>query len=77
MLHEQDTIVVFGPMQNYNGNTPELQGYIYEHRAYESSPAMGVDHTVETATAQKLLRDGKLFIRREKTMYDVLGKIIE
>ena len=77
MPHEQDNNEVFGPMQNYNGNTQELKGYIYEHRAYESSPAMGVEHTVETATPQKLLRDGTLFIRREKTMYDVLGKIIE
>lgn len=77
LLHEQDTIVVFGPMQNYNGNTPEVQGYIYEHRANENSSAMGVEHTLETATPQKLLREGQLYIRREKTLYDVLGKIIE
>ena len=76
MLHEQDTIVVFGPLQNYNGNTPEVQGYIYEHHAGEKQPSAGVEQTVETDTPQKVLRDGQLYIRREKTIYDVLGKNI-
>lgn len=26
-----DEVIVYGQMQNYNGNTPEIKGYVYQH----------------------------------------------
>ena len=74
LLSEQDTIVVFGPLQNYNGTTPEVHGYICEHRPASSST--GIDKSAQSVSEmpQKFLRDGRLYIRREKVIYDVLGK---
>ncbi|MGN0236065.1 MAG: C10 family peptidase [Paludibacteraceae bacterium] len=35
LLHLGDTVVAFGPVQNYKGTTPEMQkGYVYEYRPY-------------------------------------------
>ena len=28
-----DQVVILGQLQNYNGNTPEIKGYVYEHTA--------------------------------------------
>ncbi|MGM9810544.1 MAG: hypothetical protein ACI30J_06720 [Paludibacteraceae bacterium] len=72
-LHEQDTIVVFGPLQNYNGNTPEVQGYIYEHRPAESDSSESIGQLICEPTIRKFLRNGQLYIRRDETIYDVLG----
>lgn len=74
LLSEQDTIVVFGPLQNYNGTTPEVHGCICEHRP--SSSSTGIDKSAQSVSEmpQKFLRDGRLYIRREKVIYDVLGK---
>ena len=30
-----DSVVVYGHLQNYRGNTPEIQGYIYQHYSNE------------------------------------------
>ena len=37
-----DTIVVYGPLQNYNGNTPEIKGYIYQH-----TPNKQIDYSIK------------------------------
>ena len=35
LLHLGDTVIAFGPVQNYKGTTPEMQkGYVYEHHPY-------------------------------------------
>jgi hypothetical protein len=26
-----DKVIIYGPVQNYNGNTPEIKGYVYQH----------------------------------------------
>ena len=38
-----DEVVLLGQLQNYNGNTPEISGYIYEHHAGEAP----VDYSIK------------------------------
>lgn len=39
-----DEVVVLGNLQNYNGNTPEIKGYIYQHTAGEQPE---VDYSIK------------------------------
>ena len=39
-----DEVVVLGYLQNYNGNTPEIKGYIYQHTAGEQPE---VDYSIK------------------------------
>ena len=32
-IQQGDEVVVYGPLQNYQGNTPEIKGYVYSHTA--------------------------------------------
>ena len=34
-IAEGDTVVIYGNLQNYQGNTPEIKGYVYQHFAKE------------------------------------------
>ena len=38
-----DKLVVLGQLQNYNGNTPEIKGYVYEHAAAQTP----VDYSIK------------------------------
>jgi hypothetical protein len=38
-----DEVVVLGQLQNYNGNTPEIKGYVYEHAAAQTP----VDYSIK------------------------------
>ena len=39
-----DQVVVLGQLQNYNGNTPEIKGYVYQHTAGEQPE---VDYSIK------------------------------
>ena len=39
-----DEVVVLGNLQNYNGNTPEIKGYVYQHTAGEQPE---VDYSIK------------------------------
>ena len=39
-----DEVVVLGQLQNYNGNTPEIKGYVYQHPAGEQPE---VDYSIK------------------------------
>jgi hypothetical protein len=39
-----DQVVVLGQLQNYNGNTPEIKGYVYQHTAAEQPE---VDYSIK------------------------------
>ena len=39
-----DKVVVLGQLQNYNGNTPEIKGYVYQHTAAEQPE---VDYSIK------------------------------
>ena len=39
-----DKVVVLGQLQNYNGNTPEIKGYVYQHAAGEQPE---VDYSIK------------------------------
>lgn len=48
-----DKVVVLGQLQNYEGNTPEIKGYIYEHTAKEVQQP--IDYSIknlQVATSQ-------------------------
>jgi hypothetical protein len=48
-----DKVVVLGQLQNYEGNTPEIKGYIYEHTAKEMQQP--IDYSIknlQVATSQ-------------------------
>jgi hypothetical protein len=38
-----DQVVILGQLQNYNGNTPEIKGYVYDHTAEETP----VDYSIK------------------------------
>ena len=40
-----DEVVVLGNLQNYNGNTPEIKGYVYKHTANETPEP--VDYSIK------------------------------
>ena len=39
-----DKVVILGPLQNYNSNTPEIRGYVYQHNAGEQPE---VDYSIK------------------------------
>ena len=39
-----DEVIIYGPVQNYNGNTPEIKGYVYQHTAGEQPE---VDYSIK------------------------------
>lgn len=74
LIHLQDTITVFGRLQNYNGNTPEVKGYIYQHIPYENSTTQLSAPAADQSLIRKFLQNGEVYIRRDKKTYHVSGK---
>ena len=63
--------VIAGPVKNYAGTTPEINsGYFCQ---YKAPVGEGTEQVSETRPAQKILRDGVLYIRRDGVDYTVQG----
>ena len=53
-----DKVVILGPVQNYNGNTPEIKGYIYQH-----TDAAGDLTDIDNISTQEVI-----------AIYDMMGR---
>ena len=54
----EDKVIILGQLQNYNGNTPEIKGYVYDHTA-------GPGHTTDIE---------KPLFQEEFTIHDIMGR---
>jgi hypothetical protein len=57
-IKREDKVIILGQLQNYNGNTPEIKGYVYDHTA-------GPGHTTDIE---------KTLFQEEFTIHDIMGR---
>ncbi len=68
-IAEGDTVVIYGNLQNYQGTTPEIKGYVYQHFAKE------VDESCYTLTVDAT-EGGYVSISPEADCYEAGTQVV-
>ena len=66
-----DTVTIYGKLQNYQGNTPEIKGYVYELHAGGDETGFEVNNT--EAKPVKQIVNGELIILVGDKQYNIFG----
>lgn len=66
-----DTVTIYGKLQNYQGNTPEIKGYVYE--VHTGGDETGVDFNRTENQPVKQIVSGELIIMVDGKKYTIFG----
>ncbi len=73
-VHAGDEVVIYGTLQHYNADTPEIKGHVYSIQSNNTTGVVNSYSSLPKTNCHKILRHGQLLILCDDKTYSLMGQ---